>query len=115
MPQAKQVTDWSRDGRYLLYRAITLAPNYDMDIWGMALDGDRAPFAVGRTPFEERDAQFSPAGKWIAYQSNESGQHEVYVQPFPAPGERIRISANGGVQDAVARRWTRAVLPDAHG
>ena len=45
MPQAKQVTDWSRDGRYLLYRAITLAPNYDMDIWGMALDGDRAPSA----------------------------------------------------------------------
>ena len=99
--QAKQVTDWSRDGRYLLYRAITLAPNYDMDIWGMALEGDRAPFAVVRTPFEERDAQFSPDGKWIAYQSNESGQHEVYVQPFRGPGERVRISANGGVQ----ARW----------
>ncbi len=100
-PQAKQITDWSRDGRYLLYRAITLAPNYDVDIWGMALEGDRAPFAVVRTPFEERDAQFSPDGKWIAYQSNESGQHEVYVQPFRSPGERVRISANGGVQ----ARW----------
>jgi Tol biopolymer transport system component len=100
-PQAKQVTDWSRDGRYLLYRAITLAPNVDMDIWGMALEGDRAPFAVVRTPFEERDAQFSPDGNWIAYQSNESGQHEVYVQRFRGPGERLRISANGGVQ----ARW----------
>ena len=67
----------------------------------MALDGDRAPFAVVRTPFEERDAQFSPDGKWIAYQSNESGQHEVYVLPFLAPGERVPISANGGVQ----ARW----------
>ena len=67
----------------------------------MALDGDRAPFAVVRTPFEERDAQFSPDGKWIAYQSNESGQHEVYVQPFRGRGERVRISANGGVQ----ARW----------
>jgi Tol biopolymer transport system component len=100
-PQAKQVTDWSRDGRFLLFRAITLAPRADMDIWAMALDGDRAPFAVVRTPFEERDAQFSPDGRWIAYQSNESGQPEVYVQPFLALGERVRISANGGVQ----ARW----------
>ena len=98
---AKQITDWSRDGRFLLYRAVTTTPSADMDIWAVALEGDRTPFAVVRTPFEERDAQFSPDGSWIAYQSNESGRHEVYIQPFKQEGERLRISANGGVQ----ARW----------
>ncbi|MCZ6695033.1 MAG: hypothetical protein O7A63_00700 [Acidobacteria bacterium] len=44
------------------------------------------PFPVVQTRFDERDGQFSPDGKWIAYQSNQSGQFEVYVQPFPGPG-----------------------------
>jgi Tol biopolymer transport system component len=51
---------------------------------------------VLRTRFDERDAQFSPDGTLIAYHSNESGQHEVYVQPFPK-GEPVRISISGGV------------------
>ena len=46
----------------------------------------------------ERDAQFSPDGKWIAYQSNESGRFEIYVQRFNAAGERQRVSVNGGAQ-----------------
>ena len=69
-----------------------------MDIWAVALEGERMPVAVAQTPFEERDAQFSPDGTWIAYQSNESGRHEVYIQPFAHEGERLRISAHGGVQ-----------------
>lgn len=98
---SKQVTDWSRDGRYLLYRVITPGSTLNADIWALPLDGDRKPFPVLRTRFEERDAQFSPDGKWIAYQSNESGQPEVYVQPFEGPGDRVRISTAGGVQ----ARW----------
>jgi Tol biopolymer transport system component len=100
-PQSKQATDWSRDGRYLLFRTIAFAPNVDIDIWALSLEGDRKPFPVVRTPFEERDAQFSPDGQWIAYHSNESGQHEVYVRPFPGPGEPERLSTDGGVQ----ARW----------
>lgn len=100
-PQQKQVTDWSRDGRYLLFRTVSVASHVDMDVWALPLDGDREPFAVVRTPFEERDAQFSPDGTWIAYHSNESGQHEVYVQPFRRAGERVPISKGGGVQ----ARW----------
>jgi hypothetical protein len=73
----------------------------DMDIWAMPLEGDRNPFPLVRTRFEERDAQFSPDGKWIAYHSNESGTHEVYVQPFRGPGERKRVSISGGAQ----ARW----------
>jgi Tol biopolymer transport system component len=99
--ESKQVTDWSRDGRYLLFRTITAHPSLDADIWALPLDGDRTPFSLLRTRFEERDAQFSPDGEWIAYHSNESGQHEVYVQPFQRAGERVRISTAGGVQ----ARW----------
>jgi Tol biopolymer transport system component len=100
-PESKQVTDWSRDGRYLLFRTIAVGANVDIDVWAVALDGEPAPFPVVKTPFEERDAQFSPDGRWIAYHSNQSGQHEVYVQPFRGTGERVRISTRGGVQ----ARW----------
>jgi Tol biopolymer transport system component len=58
------------------------------------------PFPVAQSPFDERDGQFSPDGKWIAYQSDESGRFEVYVQPFPGPGGRERISTTGGARSA---------------
>lgn len=99
--ESKQVTDWSRDGRYLLFRTFKAGPTPNADIWALPLDGDDKPFPVLRTRFEERDAQFSPDGKWFAYHSNDSGQHEVYVQPFRGLGERVRISTDGGVQ----ARW----------
>lgn len=96
---SKQVTDWSRDGRWLLFRTIAaVGSEVDEDIWAMPLDGDRKPVPVVRTRFEERDAQFSPDGRWVAYQSNESGQYEIYVRPFQGEGETIRISPSGGVQ-----------------
>jgi Tol biopolymer transport system component len=99
--QAKQAMDWSRDGRFLLFRSLD--PKLDWDIWAMPMSRDRTPFAVVRSKFEERYAQLSPDGKWIAYQSNESGRFEIYVQPFPHGGERSRISTDGGVQ----ARWRR--------
>jgi hypothetical protein len=48
-------------------------------------------------------AQVSPDGKWLAYQSNESGRFEIYVQPFPGPGEKIRVSESRGTH----ARWRR--------
>jgi Tol biopolymer transport system component len=51
--------------------------------------------------FIESGGQFSPDGKWIAFQSNESGRFEIYVQPFPGSGPRVLISSDGGVQ----ARW----------
>ena len=67
------------------------------------MDGDRKPFPVVQTTFEERDGQFSPDGKWIAYVSNESGRFEIYVQPFPGPGGKSLVSTTGGDQP----RWRR--------
>jgi hypothetical protein len=68
----------------------------------LPLDGDRKPFPFVQTDFDERDGQFSPDGMWIAYQSNESGRFEIYVQSFPGGG-KWQISTNGGAQ----ARWRR--------
>src|SRR5262249_31242771 len=100
-PQIKVPTDWSPDGRFLLYRNFD--PKTGYDIWALPMDGDRKPFPVVQTNSVERDAQFSPNGKWIAYQSNESDRFEIYVQPFPSPGGRSLVSTNGGAQP----RWRR--------
>jgi len=63
--------------------------------------GDRQPVPIANTTFEERDGQFSPDGRWVAYRSNESGRFEVYVQQFPGPRGKSQISTNGGTQP----RW----------
>ena len=94
--QDKTPTDWSPDGRFLLYRSVD--PKTGYDLWALPMDGDRKPFPVVQTNFDERDAQFSPDGKWIAYQSNESGRFEIYIQPFPGPGSKLQVSTNGGAQ-----------------
>jgi Tol biopolymer transport system component len=99
--QAKSATAWSRDGRFLLFRSLD--PELSWDVWAMPMIGDRKPFAVVRTRFEERDAQFSPDARWISYQSDESGRFEIYVQPFQRDGPRKRISTDGGVQPFWAR------------
>jgi Tol biopolymer transport system component len=93
--------DWSSDGRFLLYRNDD--PQTGSDLWALPLTGDRKPFPVVQTPFQDRDGQFSPDTKWVAYQCNESGRFEIYVQPFPGPGAKTQISTNGGMQV----RWRR--------
>ena len=98
-PQNKSVTDWSRDGRFILFRNVDPATSHDL--WALPLDGNKTPFPVVRTRFTESYGQFSPDGNWIAYDSDESGRVEIYVQPFPGPGTKVRISTSGGAQ----MRW----------
>jgi Tol biopolymer transport system component len=94
-------TDWSPDNRFLLCRKND--PKTSTDIWAVPLTGDRKPVPVVQTSFAEKDGQFSPDGKWIAYQSDESGRWEIYAQPFLGPGDKVPISTNGGGQV----RWRR--------
>ena len=98
---ATSPTDWSSDGRFILY--VISRPDAARDLWAQPLEGDRKPFPVLATPFNETNAQFSPDGRWIAYQSDESGRFEIYVQPFPGPGRKVQVSGEGGVQV----RWRR--------
>jgi eukaryotic-like serine/threonine-protein kinase len=95
-PSFKSATDWSRDGRFILFRMTS--PETGYDLWALPIGGDNKPIPIARTNAEERDGQFSPDGKWIAYQSNESGRFEIYLQAFPGPGTKSRISTNGGAQ-----------------
>jgi serine/threonine-protein kinase len=72
---------------------------FQFDIWVLSTV-DRKPRAVIQTAANEMTPAFSPDGSWLAYVSNESGRHEVYVQPYPGPGERHLISTRGGEQPA---------------
>ena len=58
--------------------------------------GDRKPFLFLQTAFNEVRPAFSPDGRWIAYQSDESGRWEIYIRPFPGPGGKWQVSTNGG-------------------
>lgn len=92
--QPKLASDWSLDGRFLAYDLQ--GAGVERDVWAMPLEGDRKPFAVAQTQSEERGARFSPDTRWVAYQSNETGRSEVYVQPFPGPGGKVQVSTDGG-------------------
>ena len=95
--------DWSADGRFLLYD--TLDRQRGFDIWALPLEGTRTPVPLVQTDFNEGLAQFSPDGRWVAYQSDRTGRVEVYLRPFPGPGADVRVSVDGGSQV----RWS----PDA--
>ena len=88
-------TDWSRDGRYIIEETL-LGSSTAFDIWVLPLFGDHKPFPYLQTQFNERFAKLSPNGEWLAYQSNESGRYEVYVQTFPKPGGKWQVSTIGG-------------------
>jgi Tol biopolymer transport system component len=100
-PHAKQATHWSHDGHVVLFREITLTPSFDANIGMLPMDGKTPASMVLKSAFEESDAQFSPDRRWLAYQSNESGRLEVYLQRVGGDGPRTRISTDGGAQ----ARW----------
>jgi serine/threonine protein kinase/Tol biopolymer transport system component len=97
-PSSKLALDWSRDGRFLLYRDSGPERAQHDDLWVLPMGGDRKPFPVIQSPGSEHRGQFSPDGRWLAYESDESGRFEVYVQPFPGPGTRLQVSTDGGAQ-----------------
>jgi Tol biopolymer transport system component len=87
---------WSPDGRVLIYQVGT-AYNSPSDIWVMPIDSRKpVPFIHG--PANEGQPAFSPDGRWVAYMSDETGRAEVYVQPYPANGDKWPISTSGGLQ-----------------
>jgi Tol biopolymer transport system component len=84
---------WSPDGQLLAFHEVN--PTTQRDIWVLRL-GDRKPQPFLRTKFDEAEPRFSPDGRWLAYVSDESGRYEIYVQPYPGPGGKWQISAEGG-------------------
>jgi Tol biopolymer transport system component len=87
---------WSRDGRFLLYQTSDLKTRWDL--WALPMTGaDRTPIPIANTQFAERMGQFSPDGRFVVYETNESGRAEIVAQGFPETSARWQISTGGGV------------------
>ena len=93
----KFASDWSADGRFLVYIAGGGIIRRS-DLWVLDVAGGQPARPFIETTFPESHAQFSPDGRWLAYMSIETGAFEVYVTPFPgpSPGERRQVSTAGG-------------------
>ena len=89
--QAQVPYSWSVDGR-LLYSRVASQGN--VDLWIVPMVGERTPWAFAKTPFREVYGVFSPDGRWVAYQSNESGRPEVYVRPVVPPSREASTFAS---------------------
>ena len=101
---AKNVDDWSPDGRLVVYDTGGGAgAEAASDLWVAPLDGDRKPIPFLVRPFTDNQAQVSPDGRFIAYSSNESGTQEVYVMDFPKPTGKWKVSTEGGAEP----QWRR--------
>jgi Tol biopolymer transport system component len=90
---SKSPTDWSADGKFILYQDQN--PKTGYDLWILPVSGEQKPFPFLQTNYVEIQGQFSPNGKWIAYTSNESGTYQVYVRSFPSGGQ-WQVSSGGG-------------------
>ncbi len=90
------VTDWSADGQSIAFSSQGKGTAFD--IWIMPASGERKSHPWLQTPFSESNAVFSPDGRFVAYQSSESGRPEIYVQSYPGPGGKWQVSSNGGNQ-----------------
>jgi Tol biopolymer transport system component len=89
-PIYQAISDWSHDGRYLMYEQGT---GMNTDLWVLPLSGDAKPFPY--TSGSSRGA-FSPDGHWVAYVAQEGGRPEVFVAPFPWTGAKWQVSNGGG-------------------
>lgn len=98
---ASAPSDWSSDGRFLLY--TDLQEGDVLHLWLLPMSGERKPFRFLQARYADVQGQFSPDGHWVAYSSNESGRWQVYVAPFPGPGGTYQVSTTGGQEP----RWRR--------
>jgi len=92
---------WRPDGKVLAFREQN--PRTTWDILTLPIEGNETsgwkpgqPKPFVNSAFSEDGPAFSPDGRWLAYQSNESGNNEVYVRPFPGPGGKWQVSTGGG-------------------
>ena len=88
--------DWSPAGTALLFEEIH--PETQIDLWILSEDGTADPFLV--TPANERSAKFSPNGRYVAYESDESGENEVHIRDYPTGVRKWVISSGGGYAPA---------------
>ncbi len=94
---------WSSDGNWLVLRTDNTSAGAG-DLIGVRVSGDTTAVPVVASPFTELTPALSPDSRWIAYGSNESGDYELYVRPFPnTSASRVQVSVAGGLEP----RWSR--------
>ncbi len=98
----KLPNDWAPDGKSFLITS-TGNPRTRNDLWILTLSGDKKAIPFLQTEFNEGAGTFSPDGRWITYNSDESGKNQIYVRPFPGPGGKWQVSTAGGRQPI----WSR--------
>jgi serine/threonine protein kinase len=99
-PNNKVAEDWSKDGKHLLYAEYD--PKTGSDLWVLDMAAsERKARAFVNTAFEETMGKFSPDGRWVAYETNESGRSQIVVTSFPNAIGRWQVSVGGGTQP----RW----------
>jgi Tol biopolymer transport system component len=92
-------TCWSADGSSLFF---THFGSFNQgQLWVTTPARGATPTRVQQSSFNDRTAQLSPDGRWLAYTTNETGRSEVFVQAYPGPGGKWRVSTGGGG----ASRW----------
>jgi serine/threonine-protein kinase len=106
---------WSRDGKWLIYQTAVESPGSG-DILAIRPGIDTAPVPVVATRFSEISPALSPNGRWLAYVSNETGEDQIYMVPFPNPGTAKRaISEGGGTEPVWSHRGSELFYRDASG
>src|SRR5262249_7628434 len=96
---AKIPAAWSADGKYIVYTVYD--PKTSTDQWLLAMTGDQKAVPLLNSRFLEWHAQVSPDGKWLAYNSDQTGRLEIYVKQFPSGEGKWQVSTAGGVEP----RW----------
>jgi Tol biopolymer transport system component len=91
-----RATDWSRDGKFIAYRNNDLKTA--ADLWIVPTARGEKPIPFLHTAYDEDNGKFSADVKWIAYDSDENGDRQVFVQPFPPTGAKYQVSSSGGRQ-----------------
>jgi serine/threonine-protein kinase len=86
-------TDWSPDGKYVIFTEY--AGDGGGAIGMVPAEGGEVTM-LAKSTHNQAAGRISPDGRWLAFDSDETGQTEIYVQPFPGPGRKTRLSSSGG-------------------
>jgi len=109
-PERKAPYSWSADDRWITFAMRPQGAERGFDLYALALNDPSRPVPIVAGPSQDLHPAISPDSKWLAYTSIESGQNEIYVQPFPGQGGRRQISSGGGGRQPFWRKDGRELF-----
>jgi len=125
--KSQRVSSFTPDGKAIIFAEVSRTGGEgsgtqqdillgQQDILLLTLDGGRKTMPLVSSPFDEGNGDVAPDGRWLAYESNESGQYQIYVRPFPTvDAGRWQVSTNGGRQPLWSRSGNELFYVDPMG